>query len=301
MTDNARGAILMMLGMAAFTFSDTAMKLVGQSMPLFQAVLLRGVLVSSLFLAMAWWTGALAGPLAPRDRNLMIVRSVAEAICAWFFFLALFNMPLANVVAIMQALPLAIVAAGALFLGEKVGWRRWAMIGLGFLGVLLIVRPGTDGFDRFAIYALLSVVFVTVRDLATRRMSPSVPSLRVAFWSAFSVTLFGAAGSLTETWIMPDARLLGLLSLGGMFILMGYLMVILAVRRGELAVVTPLRYTGLVWALLLGWLVFSDWPDALTMAGAGVIVGSGLYTFWRERQLGIAARRKAASASPPGP
>lgn len=300
MTDNARGAIMMMLGMAAFTFSDTAMKLVGQSMPLFQAVLLRGVLVSSLFLAMAWWAGALAGALAPRDRMLMIVRSVAEAICAWFFFLALFNMPLANVVAILQALPLAIVAAGALFLGEKVGWRRWAMIGLGFLGVLLIVRPGTDGFDRFAIYALLSVVFVTVRDLATRRMSASVPSLRVAFWSAFSVTLFGAAGSLTETWVMPDARLLGLLSLGGMFILMGYLMVILAVRRGELAVVTPLRYTGLVWALLLGWMVFGDWPDGLTLAGAGVIVASGLYTFWRERQLGVAARQKAATPSTPG-
>ena len=295
MTDNARGALLMALGMAAFTFSDTAMKLVGQTMPLFQAVLLRGVLVSALFALIAWRIGAFAAPLAPADRRLLALRVVAEAAAAWFFFLALFNMPLANVIAILQALPLAIVAAGALFLSERVGWRRWSMIGLGFVGVLLIVRPGTEGFDRYAVLALGSVVCVTVRDLATRRMSAAVPSLRVAFWSAFGVTLFAAAGSLTETWVMPDARLLGLLAVGSAFILCGYLLVILAVRRGDLAVVTPYRYTGLVWALALGWLVFGDWPDPLTFAGAGVIVATGLYTFWRERRLGLAATRAAAA------
>jgi S-adenosylmethionine uptake transporter len=298
MTDNARGAALMALGMAAFTFSDAAMKVVGQTIPLFQAVMLRGVLVSVLFALIAWRIGAFATPLAAADRRLMALRVGAEALAAWFFFLALFNMPLANVIAILQALPLAIVAAGALFLGERVGWRRWSMIGLGFLGVLLIVRPGTEGFDRYAVFALLSVVCVTVRDLATRRMSAAVPSLRVAFWSAFGVTLFGAAGSLTETWVQPDAQLLGVLAVGSGFILCGYLLVILAVRRGDLAVVTPYRYTGLVWALALGWLVFGDWPDALTLAGAGVIVGTGLYTFWRERRLGLAARA-AALPSPP--
>jgi drug/metabolite transporter (DMT)-like permease len=298
MTDNARGALLMALGMATFTFSDTAMKLVGQTMPLFQAVLLRSVLISGLFALIAWRIGAFATRLPAADRRLLILRAGAEALAAWFFFLALFNMPLANVIAILQALPLAIVAAGALFLGEQVGWRRWSMIGLGFLGVLLIVRPGTEGFDRYAVFALLSVVCVTVRDLATRRMSAAVPSLRVAFWSAFGVTLFGAVGSLTETWVLPDARLLGLLAVGSVFILCGYLLVILAVRRGDLAVVTPFRYTGLVWALALGWLVFGDWPDPLTFAGAGVIVATGLYTFWRERRLGLAAAR-AAAAQPP--
>ncbi len=297
MTDNARGAALMALGMAAFTFSDTAMKVVGQSLPLFQAVFLRGLLVSALFALMAWRAGAFAVRLAPADSRLMALRVGAEALAAWFFFLALFNMPLANVIAILQALPLAIVAAGALFLGEKVGWRRWSMIGLGFVGVLLIVRPGTEGFDRYAVFALVSVACVTVRDLATRRMSAAVPSLRVAFWSAFGVTVFGALGSLTETWVIPDARLVGVLGLGSVFILCGYLLVILAVRRGDLAVVTPFRYTGLVWALLLGWLVFGDWPDALTLVGAGVIVATGLYTFWRERRLGLAAR--AAAAQPP--
>jgi drug/metabolite transporter (DMT)-like permease len=301
MTDNARGALMMALGMAAFTFSDAVMKLIGQSLPLFQAVLMRGVLVSALFMAIAWRAGALVGPVAPRDRGLMALRVVAEAMCAWFFFLALFNMPLANVIAIFQALPLAIVAAGAIFFGERVGWRRWLMIALGFVGVLMIVRPGTEGFDRFSVYALLSVAAVTVRDLATRRMSRGVPSLRVAFWSAFGVTLFAAAGSLTEDWVPPDGRLLGLLALGAGFILGGYLMSIMAVRHGELAVVTPFRYTGLVWALLLGWFVFGDWPDGMTLAGAAVIVATGLYTLWRERQLGVAARAAAAAAGSSGP
>lgn len=298
MTDNARGALLMALGMAAFTASDTAMKLIGASLPLFQSVLLRGLVVSSLFALIAWRAGAFGPALAPRDRRLLAVRVVAEALCAWFFFLALFNMPLANVIAIFQALPLAITLAGALFLGERVGWRRWTLIAVGFGGVLLIVRPGTAGFDIYAVYALMSVAVVVVRDLSTRRMSAQVPSLRVAFWSAFGVTLFGAAGSLTEDWVMPDARLAALLAGAGVFILFGYLAVILAVRRGDLAVVTPYRYTSMVWALFAGWLVFGDWPDSLTLTGAGIVVATGIVTFWRERQLGIAAARQAALTNP---
>ena len=290
MNDNARGALLMMLGMAAFTVSDAAMKALGQSLPLFQAVLLRGVLVSAAFLLIGWRMGVLSGRLDARNRRLLSVRVLAEIGCAVFFFLALFNMPLANVVAILQALPLVIVLAGALFLGEKVGWRRLSMILLGFAGVLLIVRPGTEGFDRYAVYALISVAFVALRDLVTRRMSASVPSVRVAFWSALGVTIMGAAGSLAETWVMPTPAQIGALVLAATAILAGYLLVILAVRRGDLAVVTPYRYTGLVWALLLGWLVFGEWPDRITLAGAGVIVAAGLYTFYRERQLGRAAR-----------
>jgi S-adenosylmethionine uptake transporter len=297
MTDNARGALMMALGMAFFTASDTAMKLIGAAIPLFQSVFLRGFVVSALFLLIAWRAGALAGRLAPRDRRLLALRVVAEALCAWFFFLALFNMPMANVIAIFQALPLMLTLAGALFLGERVGWRRWTLIALGFSGVLLIVRPGTEGFDRFAVFALLSVAFVVLRDLSTRRMSAQVPSLRVAFWSAFGVMLFSAAGSLSESWVMPDARLALLLIAAGVSILGGYLCVILAVRRGELAVVTPYRYTSMVWALLAGWAVFGEWPDGLTLAGAGIVVATGIATLWRERQLGLAAR--PVPAQPP--
>jgi len=298
MTDNTRGALLMMLGMAAFTFSDAAMKLLGQSLPLFQAVFLRGTLVAAAFLLLAWWLGVLSVRLGPRDRRLLIWRVGCEALTAWFFFLALFNMPLANVIAILQALPLTITLAGALFLGERVGWRRLSMIGLGFVGVLLIVRPGTDGFDHHAIYALLAVVFVTLRDILTRQMSQQVPSVAVAFWSSLGVATFGGLGSLTETWVMPVPAVAWLLVTASGFILLGYLLSIMAVRVGELAVVTPYRYTGLVWALILGLAVFGEWPDTLTKLGTGLIVATGLYTFLRERQLSRQTARTRAASTP---
>lgn len=295
-SDNARGAVLMMAGMAAFTFSDVAMKLIGQSLPLFQAVFLRGLVVAGIFWLLARHLGALSVRLEARDRRLMVWRVLAEAVCSWFFFLALFNMPLANVVAIMQTLPLTITLAGALFLGERVGWRRASMIALGFLGVLMIVRPGTDGFDHHAIYALVSVAFVTLRDIVTRQMSVRVPSVAVAFWTALGVAAFGGLGSLTETWVMPTVPLSALLLGTSLFILAGYLMAIMAIRVGELAVVTPYRYTGLVWALILGFVVFGDWPDGLTLLGAGLIVATGMYTFVRERQLSRQRARAAASS-----
>ncbi len=298
MTDNARGALLMMLGMAAFTFSDTAMKVLGQSLPLFQAVFLRGMLVSAAFLLLAWWCGAMAVALDRRERNLLILRVAAEALTAWFFFLALFNMPLANVVAILQALPLTITLAGAVFLGERVGWRRLSMILLGFCGVLLIVRPGTDGFDHHSIYALLAVAGVTLRDIVTRQMSAGVPSLQVAFWTALGVTGFGALGSVTETWVAPGAGLVVLLGVSAVFILLGYLFSIMAVRVGDLAVVVPYRYTGLIWALILGLLIFGEWPDGLTLAGAALIVATGFYTFMRERQLSRQSARTRSASTP---
>lgn len=298
MTDNTRGAALMMLGMAAFIFSDAAMKLLGESLPLFQALFLRGALVSVMFLGLAWRLGAFAVRLAPRDRRLLIWRVGSEALTAFFFFMALFNMPLANVTAILQALPLTITLAGALFLGERVGWRRASMIGLGFLGVLLIVRPGTADFDIHALYALAAVACVTLRDLVTRQMSAQVPSLAVAFWTALGVMAFGAAGSATEVWVMPDAAMAGLLAVTALFILGGYLLSIMAVRVGELAVVSPYRYTGLVWALILGLAIFGEWPDGLTMLGAALIVGTGIFTFLRERQLSRQSALTRAASTP---
>ncbi len=291
LSDNARGALVMTGAMAAFTLSDTVMKLIGQQMPLFQAMFLRGILTGLVFTLLAWRMGALSlAGMGGRDRGFLALRVFAEAACAWAFFMALFNMPLANVIAILQALPLTITLAGVLFLGDRVGWRRWSMILLGFVGVLLIVRPGAEGFDLHAIYALISVAFVTLRDIATRQMSVKVPSITVAFYTAIGVTAFAGLGSLAEDWVQPDPRL-GLLLLGaGVFIVFGYLLSIMAMRVGEISHVAPFRYTGMLWALAMGWLVFAEWPDQLTLLGAALVVVSGLVTLYREAM----ARRSAA-------
>lgn len=297
MTDNARGALLMMGAMAAFVCSDVVMKLLSLQLPLFQTLLLRGVLVCLAFWPLACWQGALRVSLPRRDRGLIALRVLAELGSTWTFLTALRHMPLANLTAILQALPLTITLAGALFFGEQVGWRRLSAISIGFLGVLLIVRPGADGFDTFALLALASVVCVTLRDLATRRMSGVVPSMAVALYTALGVTLFAAAGTLTEDWVLPGQGGWGLIVASALLIFVGYLFSIMAMRVGDLAVVSPFRYTGLVWALLLGFAVFGDWPDTLTQAGAALIVATGIYTFYRERlraQAGVQARVQGA-------
>jgi S-adenosylmethionine uptake transporter len=287
MTPNLRGAVLMMGSMATFTLNDACLKLLAQGLPTFQAVTLRGLGVIALLVILAQATGVLRRPVPRRDRRLALLRSGLE-ICAFLpFVLALTRMPLANVSAILQVLPLTITAAGALFLGERVGPRRWAAIGVGLLGVLLIVRPGMADFDANALLVLLSVCFVTARDLVTRRLSPEVPSLKVALLTAVGIMLLGVVLSLGEPWRMPSAGQGALIAGAALFILGGYVFSIMAMRVGEVAVVTPFRYTAILWGLMLGLLVFGDWPRPLTLLGAGLVVASGLYTLWRETRIPV--------------
>lgn len=284
-TDNTRGALLMMLAMASFTVNDACIKSLAGQMPFFQAVFLRGVATVPMLLLMARATGGLGFRYERRDWGLVALRSLAEVAAAYLFLTALFNMPIANATAILMALPLALTLAGALFLGEPVGWRRWVAIAVGFVGVMLIVRPGAEGFNIYSVYVLLTVACVTVRDLAARRLSPGVRSMGVAIAGAAAVTVFMGLGSLGESWVMPGPREAALLLGAAVLILGGYVFSIMTMRVGEIAVVTPFRYTSLVWALILGLVVFGDWPSGLTLLGAGLVVSTGIYTLYRERQV----------------
>jgi len=282
LSDNTRGALLMMASMACFTFGDACMKLASADLPLSQLLVLRGLFASLIIYLVARRMNALTLDLAARDWNLIALRAVAEVAAAWFFLTALFNMPIANVTALLQMLPLTVTLASAVFFGEPVGWRRWTAILIGFGGMLLIVRPGTEGFNAYSIYALIAVVCVTVRDLATRRMSASVPSLTVTLSASLAVLLFAAVLSLGEDWQPLDAPLWGLVAAMSVFIIGGYLFSVMTMRTGEVGVVTPFRYTGLVWALILGWAIFGEWPVPLTFLGAGIIIATGVFTLLRE-------------------
>jgi len=280
MSDNTRGAILMVASMAAFVVSDSFMKALADELPLFQAIFLRGLGVSVVFLALAWRFGALRLPAVP-DRRLIGWRVLAECAAAGFFMTALFNMPLANATAILQSLPLAMTAAGAVFLGEKVGIRRSSAVAIGFFGVLLIVRPGAEGFTVYSLSALAAVVAVTLRDVVTRKLSAGVPSLLVAFVTAVGVTVFGGLASVAFDWVTPSPRAVAMLAGTSAALILGYLFSVQTMRLGEVSVVSPFRYTSLVWALLLGYLVFGDWPDGLTLVGVAIIVAAGSFTLWR--------------------
>lgn len=284
-SDNLIGAALMSGSMACFTFNDALMKALGATVPFFQALFVRGCLTSLALLGLAFALGSLRFRMPRRDWGWVALRTVSEIGAAYFFISALFHIPIANATAVLQALPLTVTLAGAVFLGEAVGWRRWMAILVGLLGVMLIIRPGPEGFDPYAIYALIAVVCVTVRDIATRQMSAHVPSLTVACIGAVGVTLFAGAGASQITWAPMAGR--EWLLLGGtvIFITAAYLLSVMVMRRGEIAVVTPFRYTGLLWALLLGLVFFGEWPDALTLLGVAIVTATGLFTLWREARL----------------
>lgn len=273
----------MMGSMAAFTLNDACIKATGGALPLFQLLTIRGLLTSVMVFLLARRLGALHFRLSRQDWGLIVIRSLSEVAATYFFLTALMNMPLANVTAVLQVLPLTVTLGAALVFGETVGWRRLLAIGIGFFGMLLIVRPGPNGFDDFAIYALIAVVCVTIRDLSTRRMSSSVPSLTVTFISATSILVFSALAATRTEWQPLDGRLAALLLASSVFVMGGYVLSVAVMRVGEVSFVAPFRYTGLLWALVLGWLVFGDWPDALTLLGGSIVVATGLFTLYRER------------------
>ncbi len=285
-SENIRGALLMMGSMLAFTVNDAFMKSLADELPLSQALFLRGLATSILLFLLARHLGGLRLRLPRRDWKLIGIRTASEVAAAFFFLTALFNMPIANVSAILQALPLTVTLAGAVFFGEAVGWRRLSAILVGFVGVLLIVRPGAEGFNVFSIYALISVACVTARDLATRRLSAAVPSFTVALAAAIAVTAFGGAGALAGDWAEISGKATLQLAGATTTVIAGYMCSVMAMRVGEIAVVAPFRYFSLLAALVLGFMVFGEWPRALTLLGAGIVVATGVYTFYRERQLG---------------
>lgn len=285
MTPNVKGALLMIGSMAAFTVNDTLVKAAGQEVPLFQLVALRGLLATILVFALARHLGALHLRFGRHDRWLVAFRCVAELSATFFFLTALMHMPLANVTAVLQALPLTVTLGASLFFSEQIGWRRIMAIALGFAGMLLIVRPGPDGFSIYAMYALIAVICVTARDLITRRMSPEVPSMVVTLATSLTITTGAAIASVFQGWVPMTAGSGMLIASAAVFVLLGYLFSVMVMRVGEVSFVAPFRYSSLIWALGLGWAVFGDWPDRITMLGAALVVTAGLFTLFRERAL----------------
>ncbi|GGC22902.1 membrane protein [Marivita lacus] len=298
LSDNMRGALLMCVAMAAFTFGDASIKATGGDLPLSQLLVIRGVLASTALIAMALYFKGLQLRLPAWDWVLIVARGLAEAAAAYFFLTALLAMPLANVTALLQMLPLTVTLGGALVFREPVGWRRWSAIIIGFVGMLLIVRPGTEGFTSASVYALCAVGAVTVRDLVTRRVSKAVPSLTVTVFSSVIVTLFAGLWSIEQEWVTMTPRLTLLVLMATSFIIGAYVCSVMVMRVGEVSFVAPFRYTGLVWALILGFLVFGEWPEVLTLIGAAIIMATGVFSLVREARLKRRARKPILPRQP---
>lgn len=284
----------MAVAMAGFTLNDSITKAVSSEMNFGQVMLVRGLFAIVLIAGFAFQQRAIR-PLRTLMMKPVALRVFGEIGGTISFMAAITHLPLANTSAIFQALPLVITLGAALVLGEPVGWRRWSAIVAGFIGVIIIVRPGIDGFNQFALLALVSVAFCAIRDLATRQIPAQIPSLFITSVTTVIIAATGAAILVPlGGWTPVSGRALGLLALAAVLLLIGYQCVIMALRTGDISAVAPFRYTALLWAMLLGYLVFGDRPDAMMVTGASIIVLSGLYAFYRER---MRARPVAATTS----
>ncbi|MEJ6611488.1 MAG: DMT family transporter [Paracoccaceae bacterium] len=288
--ENLRAIALMVLSMAGFAIEDMLIKYIALEMPTGQFLMLIGAGGALIFTLMAWRQGQ-AVLSADFLRPTIIIRNLGEVIGTLGFVTALVLTPLSSASAILQATPLAVTLGAALFLREAVGWRRWSAILIGFCGVVAVIRPGLEGFQPASLFAVLGVIGLATRDVATRATPATISSLVL---SAHGFGMLVPAGAFL-LWISggavaPSAQGYGLLFTALIIGVSAYYALTLSMRLGDVAVVTPFRYVRLVFALFIGVTVFHEQPDAWTLGGAAIIILSGLYTFFRERQLGLKTR-----------
>lgn len=293
LSDNYRGAAYMAAAMGSFAVNDVISKAFASEFGVGQLLLLRGALAIVMVSALARALGHLR-PLKSAFKPLLAVRSLGEMIATYCFMKALFNIPLADLSAVMQALPLALTLGAAWLYGESIGWRRYTAIGIGFVGVLVIVRPGMQGFSIYSLWSLGAVAACVVRDLATRRLGADVPSMFVTLLTTVSVTIMGGLVALAEPWTPVEPWHLGLMVCSAVFLLIGYYYAIAAMRVGEIGFVSPFRYLVLLFSIVGAALVYAEYPDRYTLLGAAIVVATGVYTLYRERVV-----RKQAITPPP--
>ena len=283
LNDNLLGAALMTCCVLAYVLNDAVMKLLFADIDFFQAIFLRGLVSLPPLLILALMTKTLLQKYSVKNQRLMIIRILAEIGTTVTFLTALKHMPLANVTAILQSLPLAITMAAAIFLGEPVGWRRWSAICVGFTGVLIIIRPGLAGFNSYSLLALAAVILLTVREISTRQLDNKIPTVTVALSTTLGITAFAALMLIGTEWADINFVSWSLIIAAAAAVTVATLLSVVAMRTGDIGFVSPFRYTSLIGAIGLGILLFGDWPDGITLLGAAIIAFAGIYSLYREQ------------------
>lgn len=283
-----KAGLVMILAMASFTAGDTMTKLMAGEVPVGQIIFFRGIVATAIIGTICAWLGLLRSIPLIFQKNVL-ARSLSDTAGTIFFITALMHMPIANLTAVMQAVPLLVIAFAALFLGETVGWRRVLAIVTGLLGVLFIVKPSPADFTIYDGLSLGLIVAIALRDIVTRRLNFDVPTMIVVFANAVFVTLSGLVLLPFEDWVGLVPRHLVLLLCGGICLSLGYVCMVATIRMGEISQTAIYRYSVVLFALLSGMFVFAEFPDEWALVGIALIVASGIYALIREMK---AARPK---------
>jgi len=278
------GILCMVGGSACLILNDALMKWLTPHYPIGELVFLRGTLALCLIVGVAW-LGGRTSQLRVRSWRIQGLRGGVMMVSAMLFITGLRYLPLAEAVAIAFTGPLFITAMAAPLLGERVGWRRWTAVLVGFAGVLVMLRPGSASWTAAALLPLGASLGAAIRDIITRRASASEHSLATLAVSTAMVSLAGLSSLLVVDWWMPAPRDIGILAGAAVFLGSAHFLLIEAFRHAEAAMVAPFKYSSLLWGLVLGFAVWGEWPDGWALGGAVLVVASGLYIWWRERKV----------------
>ncbi|MES5099909.1 DMT family transporter [Agrobacterium sp. BA1120] len=291
------GVAVMLLGMLLFALNDAMGKWLVSTYSLGQVVLVRSV-AAIIVLTPILWSAGLSNVVRVERPGLQAARvffSTSELFC---FYFAVKALPLADVMTYWLAAPIYVAALSPFLLGEKVGWRRWTAIAIGFVGVLIALKPSSASLTSAALFSILGSAAFAFMMLSGRQLR-NTPDTVLAFWQIVGAALAGivAIAVTPSGWVPLQSSFdLSLLALLGIVAMTAHVLVNRALKLADAATVAPLQYTLLLWAVVFGWLIFGDVPQSSIVIGAGLIVLAGLYIFFRENTL---KRRQAKSANPP--
>jgi len=280
-----RGILYMLLGSAFLTANDAAMKWLIADYPVGEMLFFRGSAVA-VGVGLVLWR--LDGRDGFRVANVkgQAMRALAMVAGSYLFVSGLAFLPLADAIAIAFAGPLFTTALAVPLLGERVGWRRWLAVLVGFAGVLLMTRPGAGVMQWAVLLPLAACLTGALRDILTRKLTATEASLTTLFYTTAAVGLGGLL-TLPWGWSLPSPPHLALLLASSALMGIAHYLQIEAFRLAETATIVPFRYSSLLWALLFGLVLWGELPEPLVAAGALTVVGAGLYIWYRERQLGL--------------
>jgi drug/metabolite transporter (DMT)-like permease len=277
-----KGIACGIVAMSLFPAQDAIVKWLSSDYSVFQLLFMRSIFV---FIPVAILVMRSGGPRVLRTKQpAMLILRAAFSFGAWsVYFFAISQIPLADAMALVFSAPLIITALSVPFLGEAVGLRRWVAVGVGFLGVLIMIEPGSGTLQGVALLPLVSAAFYSVSMLLTRILTRREASVTMLFYSTLTILVLSGVAQ-PFVWVTPDWPDLGLMALMGLLTGCAQFLATQAYRFAAPAVVAPFDYTSLVWATLYGYLLFGDLPRSAVIIGAAVVIGSGLFILYRERK-----------------